>query len=42
MSALALPYFGRHMTLDVNACYIQIECVLLQQQADSLTMPVGY
>lgn len=39
---LALPNNSGHLTLDTDACNVQVGCVLLQQQPDDTTKPIGY
>lgn len=39
---LTLPISTGHMTLDEDACDVQIECVLFNQQPESTKKPIGY
>lgn len=41
-SVLALPNAKEKNMLDTNACNVQIECFLLQEQQDGTTKPVEY
>lgn len=39
---LALPNSGRHITLDTDASFVQVGCVLLQKQLDDTAKLMGY
>lgn len=39
---LALPHAGRQMTLDTGACDVLAKYVLLYEQPDQMTKPIGY
>lgn len=41
-SILTLPSAKRKYALGTNACNVQVRCVLLQEQPDRTTEPVGY
>lgn len=41
-SLLALPNRTGHITLDTDACNVQVGCLLLQQQPNETTKPIGY
>lgn len=37
-----LPNTSGHISVDADVCNVQISCVLLQQQTDGTTKPIGY
>lgn len=42
LSVLALPYSSGHLTLDTDACNVQVGCVLQQKRLDDTTKRFCY